>query len=216
MPKTSQTTSDPKKSEKSDRYNKDCYSIQQEIVIAALEHVVFDGWTLTALHKGAEDKGYTIDTVRSVFDNDIYESLGIFSALADQWMLEKLNQLDVDEIKVRARIKTAIFARLDVLEPYQEAVRHSLTLWAKPFRQAKGGKIVWNSADAIWDWAGDSAHDYNFYTKRILLSGILASTIPVWLNDEDENLKKTHQFVDRRIQNVLNFGKLLSRFTKKP
>jgi ubiquinone biosynthesis protein COQ9 len=39
--------------------------------------------------------------------------------------------------------------------------------------------LLWESADALWRWAGDAATDENHYSKRAILSGVLASTIGV-------------------------------------
>ncbi len=66
--------------------------------------------------------------------------------------------------------------------------------------------MVWQTADVIWNWAGDEAEDYNHYTKRILLSGVITATTVRWLNDKSENHHETHEFLDRRINNVLKLG----------
>jgi len=70
---------------------------------------------------------------------------------------------------------------------------------------------VWRSADRFWAKAGDTATDYNRYTKRALLSGVIASTTLFWLTDNSEEHAASWAFLDSRIENVLAMGKRLGK-----
>jgi ubiquinone biosynthesis protein COQ9 len=59
----------------------------------------------------------------------------------------------------------------------------------------------------MWRAAGDTATDYNFYTKRALLAGVFSSTVAVWLDDTSEDLSDTESFLRRRIENVMEIEK---------
>lgn len=63
--------------------------------------------------------------------------------------------------------------------------------------------------DRIWEWVGDTATDYNRQTKRALLCSILLGSSMVWLEDTSENHTVTSQFVDRRIENVMEIGRAI-------
>ncbi len=82
-------------------------------------------------------------------------------------------------------------------------------------RKPAATKMVWYSADKIWEWAGDTATDYNRYTKRGLLSGVITATMLVWVHDKSEGYQKTSDFLDRRIDNVLVVGKLAGKILGK-
>ena len=58
----------------------------------------------------------------------------------------------------------------------------------------------------MWILAGDKSLDYNYYTKRILLGGIYATTILYWLDAEDR--ADVSNFIDRRISNIMEFEKI--------
>jgi ubiquinone biosynthesis protein COQ9 len=64
--------------------------------------------------------------------------------------------------------------------------------------------LVWESADRIWRWAGDTATDENHYSKRALVAGILASAMAVRLSSGAE---AANQLVAARIDNVMAFEK---------
>ncbi len=57
----------------------------------------------------------------------------------------------------------------------------------------------------MWRLAGDTATDYNHYSKRAILTGVYGSTMTVFLNDESEDFSETRAFLARRIDNVMRF-----------
>lgn len=189
-------------------------NIQDQILLRALDDVAFDGWSLEVVQNAASQEGFEADVVRAVFPSGLVDVLAHFSNYADRMMLQALENTNIEALRIRDRINLAIISRFEALEPYKEAVRLSMPFWARPFSQLRGGKIVWRSADVIWNWAGDTSDNYNFYTKRTLLSGILISATPVWLDDRESSLQKTRNFVDKRIGNVMQFGKIIGRIKR--
>ena len=60
-------------------------------------------------------------------------------------------------------------------------------------------KALAQTADAIWRAAGDRSADFNWYTKRGIVSAVYAATVAYWLNDRSEGCKDTWAFLDRRL-----------------
>ena len=77
---------------------------------------------------------------------------------------------------------------------------------------------LWAAADAIWTALGDTSTDFNWYTKRTILSGVLGTTLAAWMGTDDE--AQVDAFLDRRIENVMQFEKLKAQardaFAKAP
>ena len=57
----------------------------------------------------------------------------------------------------------------------------------------------------MWRLAGDTATDYNHYTKRAMLLGVYTATITVFLDDESEGQAETRAFLARRIDGIMRF-----------
>jgi ubiquinone biosynthesis protein COQ9 len=110
-------------------------------------------------------------------------------------------------MKVRDRIRSMILYRLEVTTPAREAVRKALAILAMPQNLGLGLRTGWRSADVMWRLAGDTATDYNHYTKRLTLSGVYTTTLLAWLDDESEGFADTAAFLDRRLGDVLKFEK---------
>jgi ubiquinone biosynthesis protein COQ9 len=186
--------------------------IKDAILEAALPEIPFDGWTDGILSQAAKKAGYDSAMAKAVFPKGAVSAAAHFSDWLDRRMLEKLSETDPFSLRVRDRISAAVMARFDILDSYKEAERLALALWVRPFRKMEGSRLVWKTADRIWIWAGDTSEDYNKYTKRALLSGILGSSLLYWLNDHSEGAADTKDYIERRIANVLEIGKFAARF----
>lgn len=190
---------------------------RDHIIKTALPDAVFDGWSWEGVLASAAKDKTPEDIVRALFPGKMADVLDGFADYADRQMLDSLSGIDPQTLKIRERIKMGVVKRFEFLNPHKEAVRSALSFWAMPPHSIQATRIVWRTADRIWDWAGDTATDYNRYTKRGLLSGILASTTLVWLNDTDSAMARTLDFLDRRIENVMTLGRIMGRLkpTKK-
>lgn len=191
------------------------YNIQEKILKEALADIPFDGLTWAVIVRASDKCGYDADVAESVFSNQVTGFLQFFSHWADQQMMLALKDVDSDAMKVRDRIRHAVWARLQVLEPYKEVVRLSLAHWMNPMKKPKAAKMIWQTSDVIWKWAGDTATDYNKYSKRGLLTGVISATTMAWLHDKSYNHEKTGAFLDRRIDNVLVLGKFAGKILSR-
>jgi ubiquinone biosynthesis protein COQ9 len=69
-------------------------------------------------------------------------------------------------------------------------------------------RLNWRAVDRMWRIAGDTATDFNHYSKRTILLGVYVSTVLVYQDDGSEDLSETRAFLDRRIDNVMQFEKV--------
>ncbi|MCH8092117.1 MAG: COQ9 family protein [Proteobacteria bacterium] len=178
-----------------------------KIVEAMLPHVPFDGWTAKALTAGVEDAGFDPSAAPLAFPGGMAEVAEHFSALADRRMMAELERRKVGERPVRERISLAVRVRLEQNAQNREALRHLLSYLALPTNAPVALKCLYRTVDAMWHAAGDTATDFNFYTKRATLAGVFGATVLYWLNDTSEGFEKTFAFLDRRIENAMTIGK---------
>jgi ubiquinone biosynthesis protein COQ9 len=186
-------------------------TIKAAILEQALPDVPFDGWTMQVLERAAQKAGFEAAMVVFVFPAGVKDAVSYLSHWADAQMLKKLKAQKNPPPRVRDKIALAVRTRLEILAPHKEAERLAIAYWMRPLRKWEGVKLVWKSADAIWDWAGDTATDYNRYTKRGLLSGVLTATTLFWISDTSAGSQDSWAFLDRRIDNVLSVGKIVGR-----
>ncbi|WP_435418533.1 COQ9 family protein [Parerythrobacter aurantius] len=183
---------------------------------AIADSAVFDGWSDAALIMAAEIEGVDIDVARLAFKAEGNGGRamamirawidGVDAAMAAEWPQDRLATL-----KVRERIRTLVQFRLDAVAGQEEAVRRAMAIMAMPLNAAESLRIGWRSADRMWRLAGDTATDYNHYTKRTILAGLYAATLTHFINDESEGKADTRAFLERRIDGVMQFEKIKGR-----
>lgn len=190
----------------------DVERLRDEILAASLRHVAFDGWAAKALAAGAKDAGAGAAGLARAFPGGPRDAARHFGALTDRRMTDALGrQLRRKPMRTHERVAAAVRARLRILAPHREAVRHLVAFLALPFNATLAAQLLWRSADAVWRAAGDTSTDFNYYTKRALLSGVYGSTLLFWLADGSEDYAATDAFLERRIADVMKFYALRGR-----
>jgi ubiquinone biosynthesis protein COQ9 len=182
-------------------------ALRLRLALAVGENAVFDGWTEAAVNSAAGQIGIDPAQARLAFPKDAAHMIEAWIEGVDSAMVEKFTPEVVAAMKVRDRIRSMILYRLEVTTPAREAVRKALAILAMPQNLGLGLRTGWRSADVMWRLAGDTATDYNHYTKRLTLSGVYTTTLLAWLDDESEGFADTAAFLDRRLGDVMKFEK---------
>lgn len=164
------------------------------------------------LTRGAQE-GFTPSLLRAadpegLFGQDFANLFAFWSAAIDGELERRLATLDLTALSVRKRIRAGVLARLEILKAHKEAARKAAVL---PQFLAGHVETLWHAADIIWRAAGDRTTDFNFYSKRVILAGVISTTMIAWFGDDSEDEAATIAFLDARIDNVLQFEKLKAR-----
>lgn len=182
---------------------------------AALPHVAFDGWSEASFNAAARDIDMTVEAARALAPRGAIDLAVAYHRRGDAAMVAKLAETDLSGMRFRDKVATALRIRLSVMED-REAVRRASTLFSLPNNATEGGKLVWETADHVWTALGDESRDGNWYSKRAILSGVWGATVLYWLGDDSAGFADTHDFIDRRIEDVMRFEKLKSQLKDNP
>ena len=189
--------------------------MQAQLLAAALPHVAFDGWSETSLKAACQDLSITRQMAALACPRGAIDLAIRFHHDGDEVMQDILQKKDIKSLKIREKITFSVRARLDAILD-KEAVRRGATLMALPQHAAEGAGLVWGTCDRIWAAIGDSSADVNWYTKRLTLSSVYSATVLYWLGDDSPNHQDTWTFLDRRIENVMQFEKFKAQVNANP
>jgi ubiquinone biosynthesis protein COQ9 len=189
-------------------------SARAAILAAAPGHVAFDGWSDASLQAAIAESGVAPGLAQALFPRGAIDLAHFYHLEGDRRMAEAMASRDLAALRYRDRVTLAVRLRLEGTDP--EAVRHGSALFALPHHAPEGAGLIWGTADAIWTTLGDTSRDVNWYSKRATLSAVYGSVVLYWLNDISENRAQTWEFLDRRIDNVMQFERLKARFRKNP
>jgi ubiquinone biosynthesis protein COQ9 len=181
--------------------------IRGRLALAVGEHAVFDGWTAKAVDSAAAQAGVEPAQARLAMPKDQAGLIREYVAGVDKALEQWAAEADLSAMKIRARIRALVWQRLQIMAPAREAVRSALAILAMPHNLPLAARLNWSSADLMWRLAGDTATDFNHYTKRLTLGAVYASTLLAWIDDDSDGAVESAAFLDRRIDNVMQFEK---------
>jgi len=171
-------------------------------------NAAFDGWSYAAVDSAAVELEIEPDVAALVFNGNAMRMVDAWIDSIDQELARRLTASRLNALKIRDRITILLATRLEIMNPDREALRRAMAIMAMPQNIVRGTKVGWRSADRMWRMAGDTASDFNHYTKRATLSAVYGSTLSVFVNDESPDFIDTRAFLDRRIENVMQFEKV--------
>ncbi|MCA4774471.1 COQ9 family protein [Wolbachia endosymbiont of Mansonella perstans] len=148
------------------------------------------------------------------FQNGIYSALEYIAEDLNSSMITKLRNSNLEDMKVRERVKLAVQIRLSnyaKLSNYREFLKSISLFSVLPKNTYFSGKLLYRTVSAIWYGIHDQSTDFNYYTKRAILAGVYLSTMLFFINDYSEGFADTLSFLDRHVNNVVAFQKFKTR-----
>jgi len=188
-------------------------ALRLRLALKVGEHAVFDGWTQKAVDSAAAELGIDPAQARLAFPKDAPHMIEAWIEGVDAAMEAHFTPDVVEKLRISQRIRAMIWFRLETTGPAREAVRSALSILAMPQNVPLALRTGWRSADLMWRLAGDTATDYNHYSKRLILSGVYTATLLAWLDDQSEGWTDTAAFLDRRLASVGRFEKWKAGWT---
>lgn len=171
-------------------------------------NAAFDGWSYAAVESAAVELAIEPEVAALAFNGNAMRMVDAWIDSIDQELAYRLPASRLNALKIRDRITILLATRLEIMNPDREALRRAMAIMVMPQNIVRGTKVGWRSADRMWRMAGDTSSDFNHYTKRATLSAVYGSTLSVFVNDESPDFIDTRAFLDRRIENVMQFEKV--------
>ena len=182
--------------------------LRRQLALAVGENAVFDGWTRQAVDSAAGQLGIDPVQARLAMPKSQAGMIDLYMLEVDRGLEAWFTPERLAGMKIREKIRSLVWRRLELMGPAREAVRRALAILAMPQNLPLALKASWRSADLMWRIAGDTSTDFNHYTKRMTLGAVYGSTLLAWLDDQSEGWADTAAFLDRRIDDVMRFEKL--------
>ena len=139
-----------------------------EILDAILKHVPFEGWTSRALSMAMRDTDLPKGAEHIYAPDGALGLIRVWSERLDAQMVEDMSERGFDNMRIRDKVTEAVWLRLELLRPHQDAARRAVSRLSIPDGNGQAVSQLWGSADVIWTAIGDTSEDYNYYTKRTI------------------------------------------------
>lgn len=185
---------------------------RQKVLKSAIPFILQNGWDPISLELASESLGKEKNYYLTLFPT-LSSAVEFFEEQEDIRMIQNLQQKEIPQ-KIRTRIKRALLERITHISGGKKMLKELEAFYLNkkhPLECTPAILHIWRTSDAIWKYAGDQSLDFNYYTKRTLLSGVYAKVVRHYLRIESEDIEEfTITALDKAIQlgNIKKFFKI--------
>ena len=180
-----------------------------KVLVIAKNIIAKDGFNSKAFIKISKNTAINENEIHLLFP-DGYNDIIKFAL--DQLNVELENyckNLDLIRLPLHKRIRKIILSKVLIMNKEKNFYKKLFLSLLLPKRSFSISKQLYKSIDQIWYIAGDTSTDFNFYTKRLILSGIYSRVILFFFNNNNQiSLEK---ILDTDLQRVAKIPQLKSK-----
>ena len=169
------------------------------------------------------EKGFSKNSLKSIskkYGLDINETELLFpegNIDLIKFTLEQLNneleeycrKIDLIRLPIHKRIRKILLLKIDLMSKNKLFYRSIFLNLLIPKKNFSLSSQLYNSVDQLWFIAGDSSTDFNFYTKRFILSGIYSRVMLFFFNNN--NQEELENILDESLKRVSKIPEIKSK-----
>ncbi len=192
----------------------DIKQLKNDVLFSIIEILPYEAFDINIISKACKNIGLQSEYANLLFPNGRAEFLEVFRDYIDEIMVERIKN-ELSEVKsITSRIFESMKIRFEILDKYKIIIPKIITFYSMPWNHLKLYPYTWKSMNLIWRTAGnDKSTDFNYYTKRGLLTGVYWATLLYWLSDESTNYESTHDFLSRKLILIGKVAKKIKQFS---
>lgn len=150
-----------------------------------------------------EKKGWCVESFPHplfdlLFPDGLFQAAKIYIDWINLQVVQDLEKQDISNLKTFSKIRLGVLTRFKVLMPHKQIEK---ALFYYLLKHPKSVSVLYTIVDDLWNFAGDTSLDYNFYTKRVILSGVYTSCFFEFLKS-DSSLESVEEKLDLRLAQV--------------
>ena len=182
---------------------------RQVVLSFAKEFVSENGLTKNCLENISKKYGLNTDETDLLFPQGNIDLI--------KFALEQLNndlevycrQIDLIRLPIHKRIRKVLLSKISLMNKDKLFYRSIFLNLLIPKKNFSLSSQLYNSVDQLWFIAGDSSTDFNFYTKRLILSGIYSRVMLFFFNNN--NQEELENILDESLKRVSKIPEIKSK-----
>ncbi|MDC0498626.1 COQ9 family protein [Alphaproteobacteria bacterium] len=182
---------------------------RQVMLRFAKEFVSEKGLTKNCLENISKKYGLNTDEIDLLFPQGNIDLI--------KFALDQLNndldvycrQIDLIRLPIHKRIRKVLLSKISLMNKDKPFYRNIFLNLLIPNKNFSLSNQLYNSVDQLWFIAGDSSTDFNFYTKRLILSGIYSRVMLFFFNNN--NQEELENILDESLRRVSKIPEIKSK-----
>ena len=179
-------------------------SKQDKLANLFIQEVPKFGWSRETLLHCAKKQKLSTPNLALMFPSFEYDVLKYLIAQNNSLVEKNYNSFNNSRLKTRDKIKTIMELKFDSNAYLKDALPEMLKFLLRPGNIFMSIKMLHQNSDFIWKLAGDKSNDFNYYSKRGLLSMVYLATLIYWLNDKSNKGIGTKNFISKSVDGIVD------------
>ena len=167
------------------------------------------GLNKNSLENISKRYGLNINEIEVLFPEGNIELIKFTLEQLNKELKEYCKKIDLIRLPVHKRIKKVLLSKISLMNKNKLFYRSIFLNLLIPKKNFSLSNQLYNSVDQIWFIAGDSSTDFNFYTKRLILSGIYSRVILFFFNNN--NQEELENIIDESLKRVSKIPEIKSK-----
>ena len=173
---------------------------RMEMVNLSKNFVKKYGWNDSLFKKISFHNRISFDELIILFPNGYKEMLKLSLDCLNNELENTCSQYDFIRLPVHKRIKKIILTKIKIINKHKDFYRRTFYFLLIPINYKLLTAYLYKSVDLMWYISGDNSTDFNFYTKRIILSIVYSSVVLHFINNE--SMFETEKKLDNNLLKV--------------
>lgn len=167
------------------------------------------GLNKNSLENISKRYGLNINEIELLFPEGNIDLIKFTFEQLNKELEEYCKKIDLIRLPVHKRIKKVLLSKISLMNKNKLFYRSIFLNLLIPKKNFSLSNQLYNSVDQIWFIAGDSSTDFNFYTKRLILSGIYSRVILFFFNNN--NQEELENILDESLKRVSKIPEIKSK-----
>ena len=168
-----------------------------------------NGFTQNSLANISKKYGLDINETELLFPEGNNDLIKFALEQLNSELEEYCRKIDLIRLPTHKRIKKVLLSKVALMNKNKLFYRSIFLNLLIPKKKFSLSSQLYNSVDQIWFIAGDSSTDFNFYTKRLILSIIYSRVMLFFFNNN--NQEELENILDESLQRVSKIPEIKSK-----
>ena len=191
--------------------NQNNYLLKKRFEVLKFAKIVVleKGLTNNSLENISKKYGLDINEIELLFPEGNNDLIKFALEQLNNELEEYCRKIDLIRLPVHKRIRKVLLSKIYLMNKNKLFYRKIFLNLLVPKKNFSLSSQLYNSVDQIWFIAGDSSTDFNFYTKRVILSVIYSRIMLFFFNNN--NQEGLENILDESLQRVSKIPEIKSK-----
>tara|TARA_B100001175_G_C19332646_1_gene553294 strand:+ start:84 stop:725 length:642 start_codon:yes stop_codon:yes gene_type:complete len=190
--------------------NKYLYKKKIEFLKYSKHFIAEKGLSSNVFKNVANKNGLNLIETELLFPDGVNELVEFALEQLSNELEDYCKQIDLIRLSTHKRIRKVLLSKIYLMNKEKMFYKKIFLNLLIPKKNFILPIQIYKSVDQIWFIAGDSSVDFNFYSKRLILSGIYSRVMLFFFNNN--NQEALEEVLDSSLKKVRKIPELKSKF----